>query len=216
MTLDLYCERLGPGLLAEPMNALSNGAFLLAACWIRASARRLMGGMGRQLGTLVVLVVAIGVGSTLFHTLATPWALLADVIPILLFQLTFLWIYLRQRAKLPPGPALGLTAGFLIATLASRGAGEVLNGSLAYGPTLLVLLAIGWHDRRRRGSPWLLMAAGTFGLSLVLRTIDQWVCPWQPVGTHLFWHLLNAVVLALAARSLMPGRPAPRARHGHG
>jgi hypothetical protein len=216
VTLDLYCERLGPGLLAEPMNALSNGAFLLAACWIRARARRLMGRMGRQLGTLVGLAVAIGVGSTLFHTLATPWALLADVIPILLFQLGFLWIYLRQRAELRSGPALAMTAAFLIATLASRRTAGLLNGSLAYGPTLLALLAIGWHDRARRGSPWLLMAAGAFSLSLVLRTIDLWVCPWQPIGTHLFWHLLNAVVLALAARSLMPGRPVPRARHGHG
>jgi hypothetical protein len=216
MTLDLYCERLGPGLLAEPMNALSNGAFLLAACWIRGRAQRLMGGLEPGLSILVGLVVAIGIGSTLFHTVATPWALLADVIPILLFQLCFLWIYLRRRAALRPGPALALTGAFLVATLASRGAGDVLNGSLAYAPTLLVLLAIGWHDRARRGSPWLLMAAGTFTLSLLLRTLDLWVCPWQPVGTHLFWHLLNAVVLALAARSLMPEPPAPPARHGHG
>ena len=34
--LDLYCERLGPGLLAEPLNAVTNGAFLVAA-WRLAS-----------------------------------------------------------------------------------------------------------------------------------------------------------------------------------
>jgi len=31
--IDAYCERLGPGLLAEPLNALSNAAFFIAALW---------------------------------------------------------------------------------------------------------------------------------------------------------------------------------------
>ena len=31
--LDGYCERLGPGLWAEPLNFLSNAAFLVAAIW---------------------------------------------------------------------------------------------------------------------------------------------------------------------------------------
>jgi len=29
--MDAYCERLGPGLFAEPLNALTNVSFLLAA-----------------------------------------------------------------------------------------------------------------------------------------------------------------------------------------
>jgi len=29
--IDLYCERLGPGIWAEPINALTNLAFLVAA-----------------------------------------------------------------------------------------------------------------------------------------------------------------------------------------
>ena len=29
--MDAYCERVGPGLLAEPLNAVSNISFLLAA-----------------------------------------------------------------------------------------------------------------------------------------------------------------------------------------
>ena len=42
MDLDLYCERLSPGLLAEPLNALSNLAFLYAALTIwRTAGQRL-------------------------------------------------------------------------------------------------------------------------------------------------------------------------------
>ena len=37
----IYCERLGPGLLPEPFNAMSNGSFLIAAwvAWSLARAR---------------------------------------------------------------------------------------------------------------------------------------------------------------------------------
>jgi hypothetical protein len=29
--MDVYCERTGPGLLAEPLNAVTNASFLIAA-----------------------------------------------------------------------------------------------------------------------------------------------------------------------------------------
>jgi hypothetical protein len=211
MGLDLYCERLGPGLLAEPVNAVTNAAFLLAAWWIRTGARRLGVRGDRGITALTLLVVAIGVGSTLFHTFATTWALAADVVPILLFQLLFLWLHLRRRTAVGAAGALLLVALFLLATMAARTAPELLNGSLAYGPTLLALLLLGWRELRLRQRPQLLIAAGVFTLSLLLRSIDQLVCPWLPVGTHLLWHLLNAVVLALTTRTLMPSLPRPAA-----
>jgi hypothetical protein len=207
MTLDLYCERLGPGLLAEPVNAATNAAFLLSALWIRTRARRLGVGGDRGIAGLTALVVAIGVGSALFHTFATPWALLADVLPILLFQLLFLWLYLRRRAAVGAAMALVVVSLFLLATLASRTVPELLNGSLAYGPTLMVVLLLGWRELRRQHRPELLSAAGVFSLSLLMRSVDQLLCPWLPVGTHPAWHLLNAVVLALAAAALMPHAP---------
>ncbi|MEO1002364.1 MAG: ceramidase domain-containing protein [Cyanobacteria bacterium J06638_7] len=209
MTLDLYCERLGPGLLAEPVNALSNGAFLIAAWWIQARARRLGLSHDRGIVGLTLLVVAIGLGSSLWHTFATSWALMADVLPILLFQLLFLWLYLRRHSTLGSAGALLLVALFLLATLASRATPELLNGSLAYGPTLLVLLLLGWRDLRRMRRPQLLVCGGLFSLSLLLRSSDQLLCPQLPIGTHLFWHLLNAVVLALAAETLMTAPAEP-------
>jgi len=41
--IDLYCERLGPGLWAEPLNALTNLAFLLTALASWQLARRSAG-----------------------------------------------------------------------------------------------------------------------------------------------------------------------------
>jgi len=200
--IDLYCERLGPGLLAEPVNAITNGAFLVAAWWLQRLARREAGG-DRGVLALAALALAIGIGSTLFHTFATGWALAADVVPILLFQLLFLLLYLRRQVGLSAAPAAGLCLAFLLACLAGRSMPAALNGSLAYGPTLAVLALLGWHQLQRRQS-WLLLAAtGLFSLSLLLRSLDNALCPVWPIGTHLFWHLLNAAVLALSGEALL-------------
>jgi hypothetical protein len=206
--LDLYCERLGPGLLAEPLNAVTNGAFLVAA-WRLAQLAHSRSGPKDQAGSdrgvlaLAALALAIGVGSSLFHTFATDWALAADVLPILLFQLLFLLLYLRRRAGLALAPAAGLCLAFLLACLAGRGFPGVLNGSLAYAPTLAVLALLAWHQLRSLQS-WLLVGAtGLFSLSLLLRSLDNALCPIWPIGTHLFWHLLNAAVLVLSGQALV-------------
>ncbi len=200
--LDLYCERLGPGLLAEPLNALTNGAFLLAAWRLQRLAQR-EGGGDRGVLALAVLALAIGIGSSLFHTVATGWALAADVVPILLFQLLVLLLYLRRRVGLGSLPAAGLCMAFLLACLAGRSAPAVLNGSLAYAPTLAVLALLAWHQLRSQGAWQLLAATGLFSLSLLLRSLDNALCPLWPIGTHLFWHLLNAAVLVLSGQALV-------------
>lgn len=82
-----YCERIDASFWAEPVNALTNLAFVIAAVVI-ANALVRDGQAVRKawdLWLLAGLIAAIGVGSFLWHTLATPWSGLADVIPILLF-----------------------------------------------------------------------------------------------------------------------------------
>jgi uncharacterized membrane protein YhhN len=63
-----YCERLSGAFWAEPWNALTNGAFLLAAVAALQLWRR-SGGSGRPTLALVALVFAIGIGSFLYHTM---------------------------------------------------------------------------------------------------------------------------------------------------
>jgi hypothetical protein len=200
--IDLYCERLEPGLLAEPLNALTNGAFLVAAWRLQRLARR-GDGSDRGVLALAALALAIGIGSGLFHTFATGWALAADVVPILLFQLLFLLLYLRRQVGLGAAPAAGLCLAFLLACLAGRSVPAALNGSLAYAPTLAVLALLGWHQLHSRQSWLLLEATGLFSLSLLLRSLDNALCPHWPIGTHLFWHLLNAAVLVLSGQALL-------------
>ncbi len=89
--IDAYCERLGPGYWAEPVNAVTNLAFMLVAVWMwRRSARV---GLARLLAGILF---AIGVGSYLFHTHAQGWAALADVLPILAYILVYIFAINRD------------------------------------------------------------------------------------------------------------------------
>ena len=205
--IDLYCERIGPGLWAEPFNAISNLAFLVAALviWHRQRGWR----YGNDLGgvALIVLMAAIGVGSGLFHTYANAAAQWADLLPILLFQLVFLGLYLRRQLGIALGATVPWLAGFLALCLMARGWPQLLNGSLAYAPAWAALVLLGFHQGRRTAGPALLLwAAGLFLLSLTFRSLDLALCASLPHGTHFLWHLLNGLVLVLCALSVLPAQ----------
>jgi hypothetical protein len=201
--VDLYCERLAPGLAGEPLNTLSNVAFFIAAWLIARDARRL-GAMRADIALLALLTVVVGIGSIVFHSLATTWAQWLDLLPIFVFQLAFLWIYARRELGWRALPSAVLVAAFLAIALYARQFAQ-LNGSVTYAPALAVIFALGLHHRAThpREAPLLLAAAGVFTLSLFLRTIDAAACTRFPLGTHFFWHLLNGVVLYLAVRGLL-------------
>lgn len=202
--IDLYCERIGPGVWAEPLNALTNLAFLVAALAAWLQARRLNAAT-LDIGLLSGLITAIGVGSGLFHTFATAWAFAADVTPILLYQVAYLWIYCRRVIRLPPGHVLAVIALFLMAGLVTLPFRGLLSGSLSYIPALLLLLALGayHYTSTDRGPTLLLWAAAILLASLTFRTLDPVVCAQVPIGTHFLWHLLNGLLLYLTVYALL-------------
>ncbi|MBI3145144.1 MAG: ceramidase domain-containing protein [Pseudogulbenkiania sp.] len=204
--IDLYCERIAPGLFGEPLNTLSNLAFFVAAWWTwrRAGIAGRHAGKARMLAGLIAL---IGAGSFTFHAFATGWAEWLDVLPILLFQLVFLWRYFGDVAGWPKGATGLFLAGFIAAGVEAGNHPQLANGSLSYLPALLVLLGIAvWHRRAGlAGGGYLVAAAGTFFVSLLFRSIDNAVCPGFAIGTHFLWHVLNAVVLALSVQGLVHG-----------
>jgi hypothetical protein len=207
--MDAYCERTTPGLLAEPLNAITNASFLIAA-WVAWYLARRSGRLPADIRVLLWLSVATGIGSGLWHTYATAWALLLDIIPILLFLVWLFWLYLRSVAGVPAPVAAAAIAAFLVATVLAQRFAGVLHGALYYTPALIFVLALGvYHARRREAARYtLLAAAGATGLALVFRTLDQEVCAALPIGTHFLWHSLNGLAAYLAMRCLILSRPA--------
>ena len=171
--IDNYCERIGPGLWAEPLNALSNLSFLIAAYVAWRLLQRSAGAEGSH-KFLVLLIATIGIGSGLFHTYATVWAKWLDVIPIFLFQLAFLWLYCRQIIRWSVFNSVVAVALFLVANIVALQFPLPLNGSVMYLPAISVLLLLsGIHYlTHQHGRLSLLLGAVVFCISLGFRTLD--------------------------------------------
>lgn len=204
--LDLYCERLGPGPWAEPLNAVTNLAFIVAGLCLIASLRHADPAARRDPGALglTALVFAIGVGSGLFHTFATRWAVMADVVPIALFILLYMYLALRRLVALPLWAcALGVTIVLVLTVVMPLGFGFSVS---TYGVALVAMLGVGGFlqvVRRHPAGPGILIAAGVFAVSLGFRTADLPLCAALPTGTHFVWHILNAVVLYSLTRTMI-------------
>ncbi len=193
--LDGYCERVGPEYWAEPLNALTNLAFLLAAL---IAARR---AWGQTLPVLLAaMLAAIGVGSWLFHTHAQRWAAAADVIPIAVFVLTYLYAANRHYWHLPVLPAIVATALFVPYAALTVPVFALLPGlgsSAGYAPVPLLILiyAVLLRHRLPRVAAGLGLGAAILIVSLAARTVDGPLCSVWPAGTHFIWHLMNAAML---------------------
>ncbi|WP_332461174.1 ceramidase domain-containing protein [Acuticoccus mangrovi] len=212
--IDNYCERLGPEFWAEPLNAVTNAAFVVAALVaLRVALRRRS--LDWPLAVLVAITLAVGVGSFLFHTVATRWAAFADIVPIQLFILTYFALAMRRFVGIAWWAAGAATVGFIVFSVAGGAlldrAGVSLNGSEGYLPPLAALLLVGvalvLSGRRGPGGA-LIVAAAIFAVSLTFRTVDMAVCAALPIGTHFLWHTLNGLLLGYLLIAMVRfGRP---------
>jgi hypothetical protein len=230
----LYCERgNSEALLAEPFNAASNVAFLLAALaalWLLQ--RRPPETRSADHPLLIALVFLIGLGSLAFHLLADRGSQLADVIPIDLFMLVYLGFALNRFLRVPPGWTVLILIGFAAvvgATMQLRcwgsgigfpgpevtDASPCLNGSLFYLPALGAMAVVGGllAERRHPAAPYVLWATLVFLVSVTFRSLDLTLCDLytyegRKIGTHFLWHLLNGLTLFLLLRASLEVGPA--------
>ena len=202
--MDAYCERVGMGLLAEPLNAVSNVSFLLAA-WAAWVVAKRTGALSAGVRALIAIGASVGIGSILWHTYPTMLTLILDSVPILIFIMWYIWLYVRNVVGVRPPFAVASAAAFLLATLLAFPFAGVLHGAFVYTPGLVVTLVLGlFHARERRAARFtLLAAAGVYLAALFFRTIDNEVCPVLPIGTHFLWHILIGLVTYQAMRTLI-------------
>lgn len=200
--VDLYCERTGPGLWAEPINAVSNVAFVIAGLAMLAKARN--AGSEAWVQVLCLWAAVIGIGSFLFHILANRWSELADVVPIWSFIFVYVVFTLRRLFDMPWGliarvAAISLAVTAAVMWLLPESGGEATNESIQYLPAVAALAAFAaallWTGKP--GAGLVLAACGLFALSLFFRSIDLAVCDRIPFGTHFLWHVLNAAMVGL-------------------
>ena len=200
--VDLYCERTADGLLAEPWNLFSNLAFFIA---FFAVLKFKPTNNIKIFTTLKFLILAIAIGSSLFHSYARFWALLLDVGPISLFMVVYVIAWLKGVLRLKTGTTIALTVVFVVFTSFLRVYKiEVLNNSEFYFSPLLVI-ALFYIDRLRRR----VAEASTYGIALaflaaaiLFRVLDVHICQYLPIGTHFLWHICNGGCLYYAMKGL--------------
>ncbi len=195
--MDVYCERTDLSYWAEPLNAVTNGSFLVFAVvmFLRLRGSGLIGGH-----VLTGLLAAIGVGSFLFHTHATTWAMLADVIPIGLFILVYLFLVSRDFLNLPVWVSVAVTLAFVpyaAAMVPLLNAVPFFKISNFYWTVPILLCAFAPFVARQSAATARGMVGGAaiLAISITLRSLDMPLCDVFPIGTHIFWHLLNGAML---------------------
>ncbi len=206
--IDLYCERLDSSFWAEPINALTNLAFIFAA-WIVWKHGNCQSRLSSTVWVLIGLMASIGIGSFLFHTFATKLTMILDILPILFFQFVFMWVYVRRIINLSKSYAAGLLAAYIFFAIIGAQFPQHFNGSLSYLPAIMLLLGFGlYHLIYKKPEKFiLLIALAVFLLALFFRAIDIMVCPYFPIGTHFIWHLINGFLVYLSARALIINLP---------
>ncbi|MBL8814915.1 MAG: ceramidase domain-containing protein [Planctomyces sp.] len=199
--LNIYRERSGdPAFWGEPVNAMTNSSFLIAAVFAMQLAIQRQA-LTTTTVTLISLAAMIGVGSFLFHTAVSPLTMWLDVIPIAILQTLFLWLACREMLSLGELRSAAVVTAVLLLSFALMPVHRLLNGSLFYAPSLVAFLWLGYSlSQRSISEPWLVLSAAVcFYLAVTARTFD-WIVPWA-VGSHYLWHMLNGVVVYLALRS---------------
>lgn len=212
--IDGYCERIDPGYWAEPINAVTNLAFVLAALFMAGRTRG-----DRVAQILCAILFVIGIGSYLFHTHATVLAALADTAPIAAFILFYLFAVNRYIVAWPLWAALLGTLAFLpyaalLLPLLDRVPFLAISNLYWSVPLLLVIYTFALRKRLPGIARGFATGAAILSVSIVLRSLDEILCPAWPIGTHFAWHCLNGLMLGYMIHVYHTHVLAGRAHHG--
>lgn len=200
-----FCEQIALGFIAEPLNAFSNLAFILAAIGIfKLLAINKIQKLEYKL--VLLLVFLTGVGSFLWHATRTPFGLILDAVPTALSFTLVTFIFLE---KLISNKALALLivlillpTRFIVSSFASTDViSSLIRHSINAGGFLIMIL---WAFKKYGR-----IALEGFGvlaiylLAIIMRMIDSPICQTFQTGTHFLWHIFSAVAAYSAVKFLI-------------
>ena len=194
--VDGYCERIDASFWSEPLNAITNIFFLVAAVWVLRRE-----GLNSTARILALILGMIGVASFLFHSFAQAWAGALDVLFILLFTLLYLFAASKDFVGAPRSIALVITLGYFPFSIIVDWLTlplTFLGSTRIYMPMLIliILFSLLLYKRLPIVSRGLAVGAFILIISMLARILDVPLCQKIPLGTHFVWHVLNAVMLA--------------------
>ena len=217
------CEYIVEGWLAQPVNAMSSLAFVLAGIWVPLAIRTRSGRSGMLGSAFGSSLALVGIGSLAFHgpggTLAG-WLHDASITALLILILTTeLGRRVAWSARLVVTSSSAITAILMVIEWIWTGFGDALNAPLAFFAVLAVLgPEIGRRgfrpmSERNRGRLMGAALVGTGAIVMVLsRTGGPFCAPEALLQGHAMWHVLAALGIGVYAVSVLPVARPPRAR----
>lgn len=192
----LYCETYRDlAFIAEPINAITNIASLIAALLILIYLRR-RNIKAWDLYTLVALLAFTGIGSFFWHAFRDPVALAFDALPGIMFFLLFLWVWATRLRNRWYGYGILLALAifqflqfYLFPTSSGLTAAFRVHGVFVI---IALILVTSTYSLRGQVALWALGTVGAYSIAATARTIDLMVCSVVPFGTHFLWHIFLA------------------------
>ncbi len=194
---DSYCERVGAGLLAEPLNVLSGLAFVLLGVWLLR--KREQPGLARAMAAICLVT---GITTVLQHLHPSRATVVIDIVPTILFVGITFFAYARDVMRLSLGEAVSGTlvmlpfvGGSLLLLLML----EEPFASAGYASLPVFILGMAVVLRQRDGGTGfgVMMAGVVLMGALALRGLDMPLCDRFPWGTHFLWHLVAATSIGM-------------------
>lgn len=188
-----FCE-VSAGLLAQPVNTLSNLGFVAAGLLIGRHVARGEAGATRLPTTYACLVVLLGPGSMAMHATESAAGGELDVLSMYLVS-SFALAQALARSSRTAAAVFTVALAAQVALNRAHVEVPVVHeaGNAAFGATLLVAVAL----EARRGTRWLAAAGGSLVVAFAVWNTAQSgsaLCfPHSLYQGHGVWHLLCAV-----------------------
>lgn len=199
--LPVYCEKITSLGWFEPLNALSNFAFLIGAYYlyrfVKASQIK-----NRLSVFLIGLMTALGLGSLAWHSYRTSLTMLLDELPIYIFFIVVLYFLVRKltRNLVVTIFILVLLAIVYYLIFSYVPGATMFYGSFKYVFILVTLAILSILISRKYGEEYsFLPPLAIFAASIFFRIIDIPLCNQFPFGTHFVWHIANATAMYLGS-----------------
>lgn len=198
-----YCERISEAFWAEPINALTNGLFFLAAIAVYSLIKKhKLNGLYRVLPYELAIV---GVGSFLWHTARSPITQVLDGSLLYIFILTVLVLLLKQLSGKWNIAWFGLIGLVLFQVAVFIFVPALRDTPIRHiiALTTFILLSL-WIKKKTGVLPKnLLIAIASYITAIVAKGVDLSVCNVFPIGTHFLWHALGAMAGYFSVKTLI-------------
>ena len=197
-----YCERIDSSFWSEPLNAITNIAFLIVALILLLNYKN-----NNLAKNCAYLIICIGIGSFLFHTIPTRITGMMDTFSIALLVIYYIYNVNPSIFRIHPYYSILIVIIFPLICIVF---GSVLKnsflGSSAFYIPILVYLALIATILWIRDNPvkkGMIITTLVFTLSICMRILDLKICHIVPFGSHFMWHILNASTIYFAVKSLI-------------